>query len=68
MATITIPKKQYDTLRRQASLYRSVLKKEEGLFPMELYSSSRLKEFLREDVVDPKLRNKVIRLLRKKIK
>ncbi|TSC75330.1 MAG: hypothetical protein G01um101433_904 [Parcubacteria group bacterium Gr01-1014_33] len=66
MDTITLPKKKYQRLEKQAALYQNILKMEKGLFPIERYSDSRLKEFLQEDQISPSVRRKAKRLLKKK--
>ena len=56
MKTVTIREKEYNILRKQALLYRTLLKKlEKDMFPTEQYSRERIKEFMAEDRIDSKL-------------
>lgn len=53
MDTVTIPKVQYQQLKRKASLYEVIFKfLPEKVFGIENYSSARIREFLNEDKVD----------------
>jgi len=55
MQNITLPKIEYETLRKKAFLYEKVFKfVPERIFGVESYSEDRIKEFLKEDKVDKK--------------
>ena len=64
MQTVTLSQKKYRILEKRALLYERLLKKEGVLFPVEIYSSRRWKEFLKEDKVNAKLRRQIEKLLR----
>lgn len=50
MATVTIRKSEYETLKRRASLYEAVLRAlPERKWGIERYSPTRIREFMRED-------------------
>lgn len=50
MATITLPKTEYETLKRQASLCEEIFRYlPERVFGIENYSKKRINEFLKED-------------------
>ena len=55
MKSITLPKIEYETLRKKAFLYERVFKfMPERIFGVESYSKNRIKEFLKEDQIDKK--------------
>ena len=55
MKSITLPKTEYETLRKKAFLYEEVFKfVPERIFGVESYSKDRMKEFLKEDKLDKK--------------
>lgn len=64
MATITLPKTEYEILERKAELYSQLLEKEEKSFPVEIYSLQRIREFLKGDNLSIKDKNKVKRILK----
>ena len=67
METITLPKTKYETLKKQALLYKEIFRfLPEKIFGAELYSRRRLQEFKREDRLDRKTRaclNKILKPL-----
>ena len=65
METVTLPKIKYEILEKKAKLYSSLFEKEEEIFPIEMYSPSRIKEFFKEDKVSSKTVREVNKLLRK---
>lgn len=65
METITLPKTKYEILRKQASLYEEIFRcLPERIFGTEIYSKKRIKEFLKEDKLDKKTRNRLAKLLK----
>lgn len=65
MKTVTLPKTKYEILKKQASLYEEIFKYlPEKIFGIESYSKKRIKEFLREDKLDKKTRNRLENLLK----
>lgn len=65
MQLIKLPKKQYETLRRKASVYDRVLRfSPELLFEIENYSDDRVRQFLTEDKVDSVVLASVKKLLK----
>ncbi len=63
MSTIVIPEKQYETLRKQASLYREVFSGVRRNF-VEQYSDGRVEEFLKEDKIHKALKEKIKKFLK----
>ena len=63
MTTVTVSKKKFEQLERQAALYTRVLKQAEKQAPTEVYSTTRLNEFLREDRLTARARGIVKKLL-----
>jgi len=63
MLTVVIPEKQYETLRKQASLYKEVLSGIRGSI-IEQYSERRIEEFLKGDKVSKKVKEKMKQLLK----
>lgn len=60
-----MPKIQYETLKKRASLYERVFKLvPEKFFPTEKYSQKRIKDFLREDGLDKKTRERLEKILK----
>ncbi len=50
MSTVTLPKKEYEMLKRKASLYEQVFRRiSERTFGVERYSSKRIREFMAAD-------------------
>ena len=66
MQTITIPKIEYQTLIRDAMLYRRVLKKSTNEYPIEEYTDERIREFLVNDKIPVRLQSKVRKFSAKK--
>jgi len=65
METVTLPKTKYEILKKQASLYEKIFRySPERIFGTEVYSKKRIKEFLKEDKLDKKTRNRLIKLLK----
>jgi len=65
MKTVTLPKTEYEILRKRASLYEEIFRfLPEKIFGMETYSKKRIKEFLKEDKMDRKTRNRLQKLLK----
>ncbi|PIP75160.1 MAG: hypothetical protein COU43_02865 [Candidatus Nealsonbacteria bacterium CG10_big_fil_rev_8_21_14_0_10_37_25] len=65
MKTVTLPKTKYEILRKRASLYEEIFRfLPEKIFGMETYSKKRIKEFLKEDKMDRKTRNRLQKLLK----
>ena len=65
METITLPKTKYEILKKRASLYEEIFRYlPEKIFGIETYSKKRVKEFLREDKLDKKTRNRLQKLLK----
>lgn len=64
--TITIPQKEYRTLKQKAVLYDTVvLAVPREAFAIETYSEKRVKEFLREDKLPQKTTVQVKKLLKR---
>ena len=64
MTVVTVPKKEYEDLRQKASLYEVLLRSApDKVFGIEMYSKARLREFLKEDRVDRKTREKIMQRL-----
>jgi len=64
MKTVTLPKTKYEILKKQASLYEEIFRYlPERIFGTEIYSKKRIKEFLKEDRLDKKTRNRLEKLL-----
>ena len=61
MQTVTLPKTEYQTLKKKASLYEAVFKL--VTIEIEKYSKDRIKQFKKEDRVDKQTRNKIKRIL-----
>lgn len=60
METVTLPKTKYEILKKRASLYENIFRfLPEKIFGTELYSKRRIKEFLKEDRLDKKTRNRI---------
>lgn len=67
METVIIPKKKYEDLERQATLYQKLLKRvQEEFFPIEKYTPRRLRQFLKEDRVSSKIAKATRKLLASK--
>ena len=66
MQTITIPKTEYQTLIRDAMIYRRVLRKSTNEYPIEEYTDERIREFLLNDKTPVRLQSKVRKFLSKK--
>lgn len=65
MNTITLPKTKYNILRKQASLYEEIFRYlPERIFGTEIYSQKRVKEFLKEDKIDKKTKDRLEKLLK----
>ena len=65
METITLPKTKYEILKKRASLYEEIFRYlPEKIFGIETYSKKRVKEFLKEDRLDKKTRNRLPKLLK----
>jgi len=65
MKTVTLPKTKYEILRKRASLYEEIFRfLPEKIFGMETYSKKSIKEFLKEDKMDRKTRNRLQKLLK----
>jgi len=65
METVSIPKTKYKILKKQASLYKEILRLlPEKFFGIEIYSKKRLKEFQKEDRLDKKTRNRLQKILK----
>ena len=65
MATITLPKAQYDLLKKRASLYENMLRSlPERKWAIEDYSSARIREFMQSDKLDQKTAKRIKKLLR----
>ena len=66
MATITIPKNQYEILEKKAKLYNILMQDIEEFFPVELYTPSRLRDFLRLDKISTRAQRKAEKFLKKR--
>ena len=67
MQTISLPIKQYETLRREAALYRTVFRKKEIMgYPIELYTDERIREFMELDKIPTSLQRKLRKILGRK--
>ncbi|TAL61046.1 MAG: hypothetical protein EPN85_05850 [Bacteroidetes bacterium] len=67
MQTIKLTIKEYENLKKKASIYDRVLRfSPETLFEIENYSDSRVQELLKQDKVDSSILATVKKLLRKK--
>jgi hypothetical protein len=65
METITLPKTKYEILKKQASLYEEIFRYlPEKIFGVETYSKKRIKEFLKEDKLNRKIRSRLEKLLK----
>lgn len=65
MKTITLPKTEYEMLRKKASLYEQVFQSASRQnLGLEEYSDKRIQGFMKEDRLDRKTREKVEKLLR----
>lgn len=65
MGTITLPKTEYEALRKKASLYEEIfrfLPKRD--FGIESYSKKRIQGFLKEDKIDKKTKERLRNLLK----
>lgn len=64
MAVITLPQTTFQSLKKRAELYDVFLRTlPERRWGIEEYSPQRLKEFTREDRIDPKTRSRLRKLL-----
>lgn len=67
MATITLPKAEYDIMEKRASLYERILRfLPERKWGIEEYSERRIKEFMGENALTKIARAKVKTLLASK--
>ncbi|GEM_PF-2232399 len=67
MATITLPKAEYDIMEKRASLYERILRfLPERKWGIEEYSERRIKEFIDEDALTKATRAKIKTLLSSK--
>ena len=67
MQTINLTRKEYENLKKKASIYDRLLRfSPETLFEIENYSDARVQEFLKEDKVDSSILSVVKKFLRKK--
>ena len=65
MNTVTLPRTEYEDLKKKASLYGKVFRFiSRQNFGVEMYADGRVKEFMKEDRVDQKTRAKLEKLLR----
>ena len=65
MKTVTLPKTKYEILKKRASLYEKIFRYlPERIFGTEIYSKKRIKEFLKEDRLDKKTKNRLQKLLK----
>lgn len=64
MNTVTVSKKEYETLKKKAALYGQVFQDvSKRMFGIEEYSDKRIREFMKEDRLDPKIRQRIERIL-----
>lgn len=64
MNTVTLSKTEFDVLRKRAALYEAILKSlPEKKWNIEEYTTGRIREFLREDRLDKKVRARARKLL-----
>lgn len=64
MTTITLPKTEYETLRKKASLYEQIFRSMPKRFlETELYSKERIKDFLEQDKIDEEAKKRLKNLL-----
>ena len=65
MSTVTLPKTEYENLKKKASLYEKIFRfVSSQSFGIDSYSDKRIKEFMQEDRVDRKTRQKLEKLLK----
>ncbi|MBU3942892.1 hypothetical protein KKA24_02820 [Patescibacteria group bacterium] len=65
MTTITLPKNEYEELRKKASLCERIFRFiPEGILKTEDYSKERISEFLKEDKIDKKAESRLKNLLK----
>ncbi|MDI6883278.1 MAG: hypothetical protein QMC93_02265 [Patescibacteria group bacterium] len=65
MKTVTLPKTEYEILKKRSSLYEEVFRYlPEKIFGTEMYSKKRIREFLKEDKLDKKTRDRLQKLLK----
>ncbi len=66
MTSITLPKTQYDILKRRAVLYEKILRSlPERKWGIEEYTSERVREFMREDKIGAVVRTRAKKMLSK---
>jgi len=64
MSTITLPKAEFDILKKRAFLYEAILRfLPERKWGIENYTSKRIREFMRQDRIDRKTYPRVKKLL-----
>ncbi len=64
MNTITIPQTKFNLLEKRATLYEKFLRSlPERRWGIEDYSGKRVREFMREDRLNPKLRSQLKKLI-----
>ena len=65
METITLPKIEYEIIEKKASLYEKIFRfLPQKFFGTELYSDIRIEEFLKEDKINQKTKNRLDKLLK----
>ena len=65
MNTVTLPKTEYESLKKKASLYEKVFRFiSRQNFGIESYSDKQVREFMKEDRLDVKTREKLEKLLK----
>ena len=64
MTTITLPKSQYELLKKRSSLYEALLRSfSKSKRGVEEYTPERIREFMDNDQVDPKIMIRIKRIL-----
>jgi len=66
MNTVTLPKSEYNLLKKRASLYEAVLKNlPEGKWGVKEYNEEQIKEFMKVDRISAKTQSRLKQLLKK---
>lgn len=64
MAVVTLPKSKFDILQKKASLYEAILRAvPESKWGIEEYLPRRIREFMRNDRLDKKIKARAEKLL-----
>ena len=67
MNTVTITKKEYETLRAESDLYQMLIRKVPvKKWGIEIYAPDRIREFAREDKINQKTAVRIRKVLKRK--